>query len=129
MNAATKFKTSAAVAINLLVLTGCGGGIQPNGTVPQEYQTGQAAFHKSCANCHGPDADGSKKRGPGLIQPVYFEDNFDDSKMERTIMEGSASGAMPSQKNRVTKSEVPEIVKYLRYLQKEKAGEDKTMSG
>lgn len=127
MNTKAKFKTTSIAMIAIFSLTGCEG-ISPNGTVPQEFKAGQAAFHKSCANCHGPDADGSKKRGPRLSQPIYFEDNFDDSNMERTILEGSASGAMPSQKNRVEKSEVSEIVKYIRYLQKEKTSEDKTMS-
>jgi mono/diheme cytochrome c family protein len=128
MNTAAKIRTVSAAIITTFTLTGCEG-ISPNSTVPQEFKVGQAAFHKSCANCHGPDADGSKKRGPGLIQEVYFEKNFGDKKIERTILKGSSSGAMPSQENRVTKSQVPKIVKYLRYLQKEKMVKDQARTG
>ncbi|QPJ61583.1 MAG: c-type cytochrome [Candidatus Nitronauta litoralis] len=128
MKSGAKFNSVAVAMIVSLALTGCES-IQPNGTVPQEYKSGQAVFHKICANCHGPDADGSIKRAPALTQSIYFKGNFDDRKIRRTILKGSPSGAMPSQKNRVEKSEVKEIVKYLRYLQKEKRGEDQTMSG
>jgi hypothetical protein len=34
-------------------------------------------------------------------------------------MNGSSSGAMPAQKNKVTQEDIKQIIKYLRYAQKD----------
>ena len=104
---------SFTLLINLLI-TSCS--VEPRKTVPEIYKTGQEHFHRVCANCHGPDAMGGNK-APKLIQKIYSQANFSDIKIIRTILNGSNSGAMPSQKRKVTEKEIYEILNYLRYSQ------------
>lgn len=98
-----------------LLNQGCS--VQPTHPVPDEYKPGQTHYHKICANCHGPDARGGN-RAPRLIQEVYYQENFSNGKFANTILNGSKSGAMPSQKGRVSDQEIREIIKYIRHLQK-----------
>jgi mono/diheme cytochrome c family protein len=99
-----------------LLASGCA--VEPQKVVPEPYLLGQVSFHKVCANCHGADAIGSNK-APRLIHSRYSEENFSNKKVAKTIMNGSSSGAMPSQKNKVTKEDIKQIIKYLRYSQKD----------
>ena len=99
-----------------ILASGCG--IEPQKVVPEPYILGQASFHKVCANCHGPDAMGTNK-APSLIHSRYSEANFSNKKVAKTIMNGSSSGAMPAQKNKVTQEDIKQIIKYLRYAQKD----------
>ena len=92
--------------------------VEPQKMVPEKFREGQKYFHRVCANCHGPDAIGSKK-APKLIQEKYFQINFPNRKIKQTILNGSSSGAMPSQKNKVSDIEIKEIIKYIRYSQKQ----------
>ena len=39
--------------------------------------------------------------------------------MAKTIMNGSSSGAMPAQKSKVTQEDIKQIIKYVRYSQKD----------
>jgi len=98
-----------------ILVTGCA--IEPTKTVPIQYITGQTQYHKVCANCHGPDAMGTRK-APTLIHERYTKANFSNGKMAKTILRGSSSGAMPAQKTKVTETDIKEIIKYLRYSQK-----------
>ena len=99
-----------------ILVTGCA--IEPTKIVPIQYITGQTQYHKVCANCHGADAMGTNK-APKLIHERYAKVNFSNQKIAKTILRGSSSGAMPAQKTKVTEADVKEIIKYLRYSQKE----------
>ena len=99
-----------------VLASGCA--VEPQKVVPEPYLLGQVSFHKVCANCHGADAIGSNK-APRLIHSRYSEENFSNKKVAKTIMNGSSSGAMPAQKNKVTKEDIKQIIKYLRYSQKD----------
>lgn len=92
--------------------------IEPRKVVPMEFQEGQKHFHRVCAICHGADVMGGTK-APKLIQEKYFQINFPNRKIKRTILNGSTSGSMPSQKSKVSEEEIKEIIKYIRYAQKE----------
>ena len=98
------------------LFTGCA--IEPKKTVPEKYKLGQISFHKVCAQCHGADAMGGK-RAPNFLQKKFIPKNFSNARIARTIINGSDSGAMPSQKKRVTDNEIGEIIQYIRYSQKE----------
>ena len=99
-----------------VLASGCA--IEPQKVVPEPYILGQASFHKVCANCHGADAMGTNK-APSLIHSRYSEANFSNKKVAKTIMNGSSSGAMPAQKNKVNQEDIKQIIKYLRYSQKD----------
>lgn len=90
---------------------------QPTKKVPAEYQKGQKLFHKVCSNCHGSDALGGHTKAPSLIDPMYVKSEFSDEEIRHTINNGT--GKMPSQKGKFTDEEITEIIKYLRYSQKE----------
>jgi len=96
-----------------VLVTGCA--IEPTKTVPIQYITGQTQYHKVCANCHGADAMGTRK----VIHERYAKENFSNNRIVKTILRGSSSGAMPAQKTKVTEGDIKEIIKYLRYSQKE----------
>ena len=103
-----------STATLLFLLSSCAP--KPNIKVPAEFEAGQNHFHKVCASCHGVDALGKKTRAPGLIGTEYLPANFSDEEMREQIIEGSEK--MPSQRNKVSDSEVEEIIKYLRYSQR-----------
>ena len=89
---------------------------QPTKIVPSEFKAGQNYYHRVCANCHGADALGKQTKAPGLIDPEYLPENFSDEEIYTQIIEGSDK--MPSQRSKVSDTEVAEIIKYLRYSQK-----------
>ncbi len=91
--------------------------IEPKKKVPLEYQAGQKEFHRVCAGCHGADALGGWGKAPKLIQKKFIQENYSNRKIASTILKGSSSGAMPSQKNRVSDQTIKEIIKYIRYSQ------------
>ena len=97
-------------------LMGCT--IEPKKTVPEKYRIGQISFHRVCAQCHGADAMGGG-RAPTFLQEKFSAKNFTNRRMVRTILNGSDSGSMPSQKKKVTDVEIREIVKYIRHSQRE----------
>ena len=99
-----------------MIFTGCA--IEPKKTVPAEYQVGQTTFHKVCAQCHGADAMGGKG-APTFLQEKFDPKNFPNGMMVRVILNGSDSGAMPSQKRKVSADEIGKIIKYIRHLQRE----------
>tara|TARA_B100000470_G_C19726820_1_gene362661 strand:- start:524 stop:919 length:396 start_codon:yes stop_codon:yes gene_type:complete len=96
--------------------SGCA--VEPQKVVPEPYVIGQTTYHNVCANCHGADAMGTNK-APGLIHARYSKENFSNKKIAKTIMNGSSSGAMPAQQTKVTQEDIQQIIKYLRYSQKD----------
>jgi len=93
--------------------------IEPRKVVPIEFKEGQKHFHRVCAICHGADAMGGKKSPAKLIKEKYFQINFPNRKIKQTILMGSTSGSMPSQKSKVSEEEIKQIIKYIRYVQKQ----------
>ncbi|MCF8720885.1 c-type cytochrome [Nitrospina gracilis] len=108
-------RTSLIVSLCALLLAACAP--QPNKTVPPEYKRGQDLFHTVCSNCHGSDALGGHTKAPNLIDAVYVKSEFSDQEIRHTINNGS--GKMPSQKGKFSDEEITEIIKYLRFSQKE----------
>ena len=111
----TKLFIHVLLLLITVLFTGCS--IKPNNAVPKEYQLGQISYHRVCAQCHGADAMGDK-RAPTFLQKKFLSTNFSNSRIVRTKINGSDSGAMPSQKRRVKDEEIGEIIKYIRYSQK-----------
>lgn len=99
-----------------VLITACA--VEAKKEVPQIYRSGQEHYHRACANCHGPDAMGGGG-APKLIQEKFSAANYSDIKFAQTIVNGSDSGVMPSQKQKVSEKQINEIIKYLRYSQKE----------
>ena len=50
------------------------------------------------------------------ILPTYFT----NEKIAKTILNGSSSGAMPPQRNKINDEQAKEIIKYIRFSQREK---------
>tara|TARA_Y100001960_G_scaffold27283_1_gene23957 strand:- start:547 stop:846 length:300 start_codon:yes stop_codon:yes gene_type:complete len=90
----------------------------PKKNIPKNYKLGQLRFHKVSAKCHGADAMGGK-RALNFIQKKFVPKKFSNARIARTIINGSDSGEMPSQKKRVNDEEITEIIQYIRYSQKE----------
>jgi mono/diheme cytochrome c family protein len=97
-------------------ITGCA--IKPQKSVPEDYLSGQVYYHKVCAMCHGADAGGGN-RAPTFLQAVFHPTKFSNQKIANTILNGSKSGSMPSQKNRVNDLQIRQIIKYIRFSQRE----------
>lgn len=90
---------------------------QPTKEVPQEFKKGQEYFHRVCSNCHGSDAMGGYTNAPKLIDTDFIEKAYPNDEIRETILNGT--NKMPPQKNNVNADEITEIIKYLRYSQKE----------
>ena len=58
------------------------------------------------------------KRAPNFLQEKFVPKNFSNPRIARTIINGSDSGAMPSQKNS-NKKEIEEVIQYIWYSEKE----------
>ncbi len=105
-----------ALVFVLLGISACT--IEPTKTVPEEYKLGQSHFHRVCAPCHGRDAMGGNN-APTFLQEKFHPKHFPNGKIARTILNGSTSGAMPSQKGKVNDKQIREIIKFIRHSQKE----------
>ena len=103
-----------AISTIMISLTSCAP--KPTKIVPPEFKAGQSQYHRVCANCHGADALGKNTKAPGLIDPEYLLENFSDDEIYQQVIEGSDK--MPSQRNKISDSEITEVIKYLRYSQK-----------
>jgi len=102
--------------IIMVSIIGCT--IKPQKSVPEDYVAGQKYFHQVCATCHGADAAGGNK-APTFLQEKFHPKNITNGKIAKTILNGSSSGAMPSQKNKVNDEQIREIIKYIRFSQRE----------
>lgn len=58
---------------------------------------------------------GGQTKAPRLIDTDYVEKQFSNDEIRETILKGTDK--MPSQKSKIKESEIPEIIKYLRYSQ------------
>ena len=81
---------------------------------------GQAAFDRSCAGCHGPQARGSEK-APPLVHPTYRRAHHADIAFELAVQRGVRAhhwrfDDMPPQPS-LAAAEIAQITRYVRELQ------------
>ncbi len=109
-----KFFTSLAVLI--LALSACSE--KPLSNVPEPYMTGQKTYIRVCGICHGDNLKGNGA-APSFLIETYQSESFSDQQIRNTIINGSKSKVMRPQRGKVSDSEIEEIIKYIRFLQKE----------
>ena len=90
--------------------------------VPAEFKKGEAAFNANCARCHGERGVGTSQ-GPPFVHKIYEPNHHGDAAFQRAAMLGVRAhhwqfGDMPKIPT-VTSSDVDEIVKYVRWLQRQ----------
>jgi cytochrome c len=93
-----------------------------SGAVPAEFQTGEITFNTNCAACHGKHAAGTD-HGPPLVHKVYEPNHHGDQAFQRAAANGVQAhhwqfGNMPKI-DAVTPADVDQIVKYVRWLQRQ----------
>ena len=92
------------------------------GPVPTEFQIGETTFNANCAACHGKQAAGTD-HGPPLVHKIYEPNHHGDPAFQRAASEGVKAhhwqfGNMPKIEA-VTPGDVDQIVKYVRWLQRQ----------
>ena len=90
--------------------------------VPADLQSGEQKFTANCSACHGVGGVGTKQ-GPPLVHKIYEPNHHGDAAFQRAAANGVQShhwefGNMPKIPG-VTPSDVDQIVKYVRWLQKQ----------
>ncbi|HYM37717.1 MAG TPA: cytochrome c [Nitrospiraceae bacterium] len=90
--------------------------------VPAEFKKGEAAFNANCALCHGTRGVGTSQ-GPPFVHKIYEPNHHGDAAFQRAAMMGVRAhhwqfGDMPKIST-VTPNEVDEIIKYVRWLQRQ----------
>jgi mono/diheme cytochrome c family protein len=93
-----------------------------SGPVPTEFQAGETTFNTNCAACHGKQAAGTD-HGPPLVHKVYEPNHHGDQAFQRAAANGVQAhhwqfGNMPKIES-VTPGDVDQIVKYVRWLQRQ----------
>lgn len=89
---------------------------------PPELRLGEQLYAARCVPCHGPQGSGSD-RGPPLVHPVYAPNHHADVAFYRAIEFGVQAhhwrfGDMPPVEG-VSPEDAREIVRYVRWLQRE----------
>ena len=92
------------------------------GPVPAEFQVGETTFNSTCAACHGKQGAGTD-HGPPLVHKVYEPNHHGDPAFQRAAANGVKAhhwefGDMPKVDG-VTPQDVDQIVKYVRWLQRQ----------
>lgn len=92
------------------------------GPVPTEFQAGETTFNTNCAACHGKQAAGTD-HGPPLVHKVYEPNHHGDQAFQLAAANGVRAhhwqfGNMPKIES-VTPGDVDQIVKYVRWLQRQ----------
>lgn len=92
------------------------------GPVPAEFQVGETKFNANCASCHGNQAAGTD-HGPPLVHKIYEPNHHGDPAFQRAAANGVKAhhwefGNMPNIEG-VAPEDVDQIVKYVRWLQKQ----------
>ncbi len=92
------------------------------GPVPTEFQTGETTFNANCSACHGKQAVGTD-HGPPLVHKIYEPNHHGDQAFQYATANGVRShhwqfGNMPKI-DAVTPQDVDQIVKYVRWLQRQ----------
>jgi len=91
-------------------------------SVPAEFKKGEAAFNANCARCHGERGVGTSQ-GPPLVHKIYEPNHHGDAAFQRAAAMGVRAhhwqfGDMPKVST-ITSAEVDEIIKYVRWLQRQ----------
>ena len=115
---------TAIICMLVLLLTATQGWAETKAvdTVPTDLKTGEAKFKTSCSACHGERGVGTKQ-GPPLVHKIYEPNHHGDAAFLRAAANGVQAhhwqfGNMPKIDG-VTPADVTEIVKYVRWLQKQ----------
>lgn len=92
------------------------------GPVPAELQAGEGKFKSNCSACHGAGGVGTSQ-GPPLVHKIYEPNHHGDAAFQRAAANGVKAhhwefGNMPKIEG-VTPEDVDQIIKYVRWLQKE----------
>ncbi|MDH5667647.1 MAG: cytochrome c [Nitrospira sp.] len=92
------------------------------GAAPAEFRDGEQKFAANCSRCHGAGAMGTA-HGPPLVHKIYEPNHHADQAFQNAAANGVRAhhwqfGNMPKI-NGVTPDDVDQIVKYVRWLQKE----------
>lgn len=92
------------------------------GPVPAEFQVGETTFNATCAACHGKQAAGTD-HGPPLVHKIYEPNHHGDQAFQLAAANGVRAhhwefGNMPKVEG-VTPGDVDQIVKYVRWLQRQ----------
>lgn len=92
------------------------------GVTPAELQIGEAKFSANCAACHGVRGVGTQQ-GPPLVHKIYEPNHHADMAFQRAAEHGVRAhhwefGNMPKIDG-VTPSDVEQIIRYVRWLQRE----------
>ncbi|MFY9269174.1 MAG: cytochrome c [Candidatus Manganitrophaceae bacterium] len=115
--------------LSLLAGTGCSGSksSSPSQTgpvpkAPTEMAKGEALFNTHCAKCHGEGARGTD-HGPTFLSKIYEPNHHGDPAFQMAARNGVRAhhwnfGDMP-RIDGVQPEEVAEIIRYVRWLQKE----------
>lgn len=90
--------------------------------VPFSLGLGQQKFESNCASCHGVQAKGTDS-GPPLLHAYYKPSHHDDRAFYSAILNGSTQhhwnfGNMLPVPG-VGKKEIPQIVAYVRWMQRQ----------
>ncbi|MDO9116644.1 MAG: cytochrome c [Nitrospira sp.] len=93
-----------------------------NAVVPAEVQPGEGKFKANCAACHGGGGVGTSQ-GPPLVHKIYEPNHHGDAAFQRAAANGVKAhhwefGNMPKIDG-VTPDDVDQIIKYVRWLQKQ----------
>ena len=94
----------------------------PPAAVPAEFKKWEAAFNANCARCHGERGVGTSQ-GPPLVHKIYEPNHHGDAAFQRAAALGVRAhhwqfGDMPKIST-VPAAEVDEIIKYVRWLQRQ----------
>ncbi len=89
---------------------------------PAEFKKGEAAFVANCARCHGERGVGTSQ-GPPFVHKIYEPNHHGDAAFHRAATLGVRAhhwqfGDMPKIST-VTAADVDEIIKYVRWLQRQ----------
>jgi mono/diheme cytochrome c family protein len=113
--------------LGLGLLTACDSSAPPKsatvgGPAPTEFQAGETLFNANCAACHGKQAAGTD-HGPPLVHKIYEPNHHGDSAFQQAATNGVKAhhwefGNMPKI-DAVTPQDVNQIVKYVRWLQRQ----------
>lgn len=113
--------------LSLSLLAACDSSEPPkptaaSGPVPTEFQVGETTFNANCAACHGKQAAGTD-HGPPLVHKIYETNHHGDQAFQLAAANGVRAhhwgfGNMPKV-DAVTPQDVDQIVKYVRWLQRQ----------
>lgn len=118
----------SSLALVLGVTQACnesGGEIAASGTVasaPVELRVGEQKFNMNCSICHGIGGVGTNQ-GPPFVHKVYEPHHHGDAAFQHAVAKGVKAhhwqfGDMPKI-DAVKPEDVDQIVKYVRWLQKQ----------